>query len=194
MFGLLLLQPYSIGINIEAFKLADSIASPALNYVMAILAKSFFVVLPVIALYMYFYRKDPNAYSLVVAGILFFIVSDVIKNIIREPRPCNISELSWINNVGCQSSFSFPSDHAAVLTGLAFFLKGYKYLRLAYVVWLLLILFGRVYLGLHYFTDVIAGVVISIVLYYLLSRYTKQINKFLNKIMKKILPRIALNW
>ena len=43
MLGLLFLQPYNIGINIEAFKLADSLASPGLNYIMALLAKSFFI-------------------------------------------------------------------------------------------------------------------------------------------------------
>ncbi|MCL5122450.1 MAG: phosphatase PAP2 family protein [Candidatus Marsarchaeota archaeon] len=192
MLGLLFLQPYNIGINIEAFKLADSLASPGLNYIMALLAKSFFIVLPAIVLYMYFYKKDMNTYSFIIAGIVFYVVSDIIKNIVREPRPCNVSELSWINNVGCESTFSFPSNHASVLTGLAFFLKGYKYLRIAYVVWLLLILFGRIYLGVHYFTDVIAGVVLSVVLYYVLSIYAKRINKFFNNLVGRIFPKIAI--
>ena len=192
MIGLLFLQPYNIGINIEAFKLVDSLASPLLNYFMALLAKSFFVVLPALVLYMYFYKKDMNAYSFVVAGVVFYVVSDLIKNIVREPRPCNVSELSWINNVGCESSFSFPSNHASVLTGLAFFLRGYKYIRVAYIVWLVLILFGRIYLGVHYFTDVIAGVALSIALYYLVSKYAERINIFLNNLVKKLVPRIAL--
>ena len=109
-----------------------------------------------------------------------------------EPRPCNVSELSWINNLGCQNTFSFPSNHASVLTGLIFFLKPYKYLRILYFIWLALELFGRVYLGLHYFTDVIAGISLSIILYYIISFYKPKINELLNNLVKRVFPKLAL--
>ncbi len=150
-------------LNTAAFHVADSVASPALNSVMAILAESFFVVLPLLVIYM-FLKKDRNVVPFMIMAVAAYIIADIIKIIVREPRPCTVPQLSWINAVGCESStFSFPSGHATVLTGLSFFLGNYKYIRALYIFYVILILFGRVYLGQHYFTDVIAGIALSIV-------------------------------
>ncbi len=186
--------PYKIGINIWAFEFMKIIASAPLNIIMNLLASSFFVVLPLIALYLYFIKKDKNVYTFAVAVVLFYIISDLIKNLVREPRPChfNITGLNWINNLSCENSFSFPSNHASVLTGLGFFLKNYKYVEILYIAWLILVLFGRVYLGVHYLTDVIAGIFLSIFLYYLLNHFRTKINSVLNNIVKKISPKLAL--
>lgn len=193
-FGLIFLLyvlPYKVPINLWAFHAVQAIASPALTAVMALLSKSFLVVLPVLVLYLYL-RKNNNVYSFVIAGLLLFIVSDLIKIIIKEPRPCNIAELSWINHIACENTFSFPSNHASVLTGLVLFLGKHKYVRALYIAWLALILFGRIYLGLHYFTDVIAGMAISIAISAIILRYKDKINKVSNKIVKAILPMLAL--
>ena len=115
------IQAYKLGINIWAFEFAKDLASPALTSIMAIIGKSFLVVIPFLVLYLYFIKKDANVYTFIVAGVLFYVVSDAIKLITKEPRPCNVTELSWINNVACESSYSFPSNHASVLTGLTFF-------------------------------------------------------------------------
>ncbi len=186
------IQAYKLGINIWAFEFAKDLASPALTSIMAIIGKSFLVVIPFLVLYLYFIKKDANVYTFIVAGVLFYVVSDAIKLITKEPRPCNVTELSWINNVACESSYSFPSNHASVLTGLTFFLGKYRYLQIAYVIWLIMVLFGRVYLGLHYFTDVIAGIALSLAMYYVISKYKNRINKLLNNIVKRVLPKLAL--
>ena len=113
------IEAYKIGINIWAFEAAKALANPYLNVVMAYLAKSFFIVLPVLVIYLLL-KKDMNVYSFVVAGILLYVVSDAIKIITKEPRPCNVPYLTdvlHINYISCQSSFSFPSNHAGVLTG-----------------------------------------------------------------------------
>lgn len=191
---LLMIDAYSIGLNMAAFKAALALSSPALTYVMGILAKSYYLVLPALFLYMYF-KKDMNVYSYVIAGVLFFIISDTLKMIVREPRPCSTSEvLTTLNlsKIACESSYAFPSNHATVLTGLTLFMGKYKYIRAAYVVWLLIILFGRVYLLAHYLTDVIAGVAISLVIGYVIYRYRNRINAFLNGIVKRILPPLAV--
>jgi len=182
---IIFIEPYKLGINIWAFQAAKALASPALNIIMYWLAKSFLVVLPILVVYMLL-KRDMNVYTLVIAGILLYLISDVIKIITKEPRPCNITELAWINSMGCQTTYSFPSNHASVLTGLVFFLKNYKYVRVLYVVWLLLILFGRVYLGLHYFTDVLAGAALSLVVAYVLRRYEKRINALVSRIVDKV--------
>ncbi|MGC8648653.1 MAG: phosphatase PAP2 family protein [Candidatus Micrarchaeia archaeon] len=154
-------EPYNISINIWAFKAVKSVASPTLNTLMIYLASSFFIVLPLLALY-YIYKKDNNLYAFIAFGIIAFAISEIIKYIVQEPRPCNVSSLSWINNVACESSFSFPSNHASVLTGVIPFLNKYRVIQILYIIWLLFVLFGRIYLGVHYLTDVIAGILLSI--------------------------------
>ena len=187
-----LINGSQIGINIWAFQAMKVVASPILNSIMSPLAESFYVVIPAVALYLYFRKKDKNAYSFIVAAVALFIVGDILKHIFQEPRPCSLQELSWINSVGCEGGYSFPSDHATVLTGLVFFVKRYKYLRIAYIVWLIAVLFGRVYLGAHYLTDVFAGIVISLAVAYVIYRFEDRINGVANAIVRKVLPPLAL--
>ncbi len=184
----MLFEVYKLSINVWAFQAAKAVASPALDFIMYWLAKSFLVVLPLLAIYMLL-KRDMNVYSFVILGILLYVVSDAIKLVTQEPRPCDVSTtgLVWINHLACEASYSFPSNHASVLTGLTLFLKNYRYIQILYVVWLVLILFGRIYLGLHYFTDVLAGVALSLVVAYIVYRYRKQLNAFADKIVGRII-------
>jgi undecaprenyl-diphosphatase len=186
---LLSIDAYNIGINIAAFQFMKSIASPMLNSVMAALSQSFLLVLPLIALYMLL-RKDRNVYIFSISIVLFYVINDTLKYIVREPRPCNTPALSWINTVSCETNYSFPSSHAAVLTGLPAFMGKFRYVRIAYLIWLALILFGRVYLGEHYLTDVIAGMLLSIAMTYIMYKYRSEINNFIGKIIKKVVPQL----
>ncbi|MGC8585986.1 MAG: phosphatase PAP2 family protein [Candidatus Micrarchaeia archaeon] len=188
---MLAILAYKLGVNIAAFQFMKSIASPMLNYLMHALSESYLIVLPLLAIYMLL-RKDKNVYTFVIAVVLFYVVSDLIKIIVKEPRPCNTPELSWINSYACEANYSFPSNHATVLTGLVAFMGRYKYVRIAYIAWLLLVLFGRIYLGAHYFTDVLAGVLLSIAVAYVLYVYRNEINNLINKMLKKILPILSI--
>ncbi|MEM3839410.1 MAG: phosphatase PAP2 family protein [Candidatus Micrarchaeaceae archaeon] len=177
-------------LNNDAFKAADTIASHAMNIIMYYWAQSFLVVLPLVAIYL-FLRKDKDVFAFVVAAVVMYLVADIIKMIVREPRPCELPSFSWINTYGCEGGFSFPSDHAATLTGLAFFVNKYKYVRIAYAAWLIGVLFGRVYLGAHFLTDVIAGIVLSVVLGWILYRYKEKINGFCLRIFIITLKPLA---
>jgi undecaprenyl-diphosphatase len=172
-------------LNTWAFQAVGAISSQPLNSLMAPFAESFFIVLPLVAIWLY-YRKDKNVFSFVFAAVGLFIVGEVIKMIVMEPRPCSLPQLSWINHVGCESGFSFPSNHAMTLTGPILFLRGYTYLRWLYAIWLVLILFGRVYLGQHYLTDVLAGMVISIAIAYIVYRYRERIDRIALGIASRI--------
>ena len=179
-------------INSFAFQLMKSIANPTLNSFMALIAADMAViaVLVLLAFYLY-YKKDKNVFTYLFTAIAIYVISDLIKLIVHEPRPCTVPGLSWINTVGCDAStFSFPSNHATMLTGLSLFVGAYKYLRILYVIWLVLILVGRVYLGAHYLTDVIAGMAIGLIISWAIRRYSKKINAFFASIAKRILPQL----
>ncbi len=171
-------DPSTLGINIYTFQIMKGIAAatgPVLNPVMNAIADSFYVVLPLLLIYLYL-RKDTAIYAYIFTVVLLFVIGYGIKQIVQEPRPCAVASLSWINNpYGCESGYSFPSDHAMVLTGLIFFLWKYKWPRVVYAAWFILVLFGRVYLGVHYITDVAVGAVLSIIIAYVAYRYKDSI-------------------
>lgn len=180
-------------INNLAFQLAGSIASPALTWFMNYFAISFYVVLLVIGVFLYL-KKDKNLFAYIVAMVVLFCLSEILKRIFQEPRPCQIEDFSWLQGV-CESGFGFPSSHATVLTGLYLFVKGYRYLNILYIIWLVIILFGRIYLGSHYLTDVIAGVIVSIVVTAIIYKYKEKVNAYFGKIAIRFLkPLFGAKW
>ena len=179
-------------INSGAFSMVNQMVSPGLNFIMKYWAESFYIILPLIALYLYL-KKDKNLIPYAVAVVVMFAISEIIKDIVKEPRPCSLQDYSWINHIGCESGYGFPSGHATTLTGLFFFMKNYKYVRTAYIIWLIVTLFGRIYLGQHYFTDVAAGVVIGLVGSYLLYRYEDLINGVAKKLCGPIIKVLGVN-
>lgn len=83
--------------------------------------------------------------------------SHVIKPLVQRPRPCQ-TYADVRTPDGCGPASSFPSSHAANTGGVAVILS------LAYPAWTplaaafaLLVGLSRVYLGVHYPSDVLAG-------------------------------------
>ena len=111
---------------------------------------------------------------LIVLGITDASVNMWFKPWIGRVRPCNVfTEVHLL--AGCSNSGSFPSSHAANIFGAGTILT-YFYRR-AYLVWLIiafLVSFSRIYVGVHYPLDVIAGIfwgVLSGILILLISNY-----------------------
>ena len=98
--------------------------------------------------------------------ILLVLLNQSLKFTFQRPRP----ELNILNATG----YSFPSGHAMVNAGFYGFLmyliviskisKPYKLILCTlFTILILLIGVSRVYLGVHYITDVIAGIFFSII-------------------------------
>ena len=100
--------------------------------------------------------------NLAISGIL----NQILKNIVQRPRP---TEFRLIDEKG----YSFPSGHSMVSAAFYGFLIYliFKNVKNKYLKWIsiilltiLIILIGisRIYLGVHYTSDVLAGFLISI--------------------------------
>jgi len=187
----LFFNPDAVGINIAVLQSMKSIATPFLNTVFLYLDESFYLVMPLAVLFLYL-RKRMDAYSMAVSFVLLFIIGEVLKLVFMEPRPCNDLSLPWINAPSCDSSYSFPSDHATVLTGPLIFLRSSRLATALYGVWLVAVLFGKLYLGQHYLTDIVAGAVVSILVVLVINRYRNWINSLCNGIVARIVPRLAI--
>jgi undecaprenyl-diphosphatase len=90
----------------------------------------------------------------------------LFKNTIQRLRPCHepaLEGLLHLINGKCGGQYGFVSSHAANTFGVAFFCFGLftsgrtRYLAKALIVWAALVSFSRIYLGVHYPLDVLAG-------------------------------------
>ncbi len=173
-------------LNLAAYQVTEKLGSPLLYHIMSYVVESYFIVLPIVILYLLF-KRDRNAFSFAVALLVLYMVGDIIKMIVKEPRPCSLQGLQYLQGY-CDTGYSFPSNHATVLTGLALFIN-YRYLKILYLMWVAILLFGKVLLAQHYLTDIIAGVIISLVIARLLKVFSRDINETLAKIFNKIFGR-----
>lgn len=105
-------------------------------------------------------RKRAKISSLVqlwISGLCGGIISMVLKTIIQRERP--IIEMTF---AGMQD-YSFPSTHAAIAAAaLPILWYTLPKLRAFWIVWVVLVLFSRIYLELHYLSDVVWGSVLGL--------------------------------
>ena len=109
--------------------------------------------------------------ALILDGILCNLL---LKNLMRRIRPCDINDAVRLL-IPYPSDYSFPSGHTAVsfAAASALYFAGEKYLWKAALVLAAFIAFSRMYLYVHYPTDVLGGVVIGIIAGYLGYRLVK---------------------
>ena len=138
-----------------------------------------FTVLAGVLIFM-FCKKNRWFITIDLVGVT--LVNQVIKHIIRRPRP-NVLRLVE------ESGYSFPSGHSMVsmaFYGIIFYLV-YKNVSNKYLKWILIILlsllilsigFSRIYVGVHYFTDVAGGFLLGLAyLIIYINIYNKRIGK-----------------
>ncbi len=112
------------------------------------------------------WKGGPKGRWMVALAMLAALIIDptiyrIIKPLVGRIRPCHDPSLVWVRIVdGCGGRFSFPSSHAANMFGLAVVIGAF-YKATRYYIYSIaaLVAIGRVYLGVHYPSDVIAGAV-----------------------------------
>lgn len=131
--------------------------------------------------------KGKSKGKIAVIGLLLLItVSDqtgyrILKELFERIRPCNALS-DAITPVGCAGGFSFPSNHALNNFAAAIFLirlfPAYKW---AFLIVAILISISRIYLGVHYPSDVIGGALIGAAFGYLFSIAALNLEKYFIK-------------
>ena len=135
-----------------------------------------------LSIFLLFRNKKIFLYFCSLTLISEFLCS-IIKNIVKRPRPSNVLQISF------NSGYSFPSSHVVISTCLYGFIinlirkniknKNIKnILSLLLSVLILLIGISRIYLGVNFATDVIAGFTFGLFLLFIFIKFIyKKIGK-----------------
>ena len=108
-------------------------------------------------------RKTGAAVLVSYIGVLLF-GELLLKHLVVRPRPCQIDQ-AFAMLVKRPTSSSFPSTHSAFAFGAATAIfMNYRKIGIAALVVAALVAFSRLYLFLHFPTDVLCGIILGIAL------------------------------
>lgn len=121
----------------------------------------------VIAIAMMFFKKSRRCgiLMLISMALTLLIGEFIIKNIVCRVRPCNVNTTIEML-VKRPSSYSFPSGHtgSSFAAAMSICLNKKWYWGLTAILFAALIGFSRMYLYVHYPTDVLAGMALGMLI------------------------------
>ena len=100
-------------------------------------------------------------------------------------RPCHNFEIGHLVHVvtGCGGKFGFLSGHSTTSFAIAVFagnLLNQKYWRIGLLGWAAMVAYSRIYVGVHYPTDIIAGAILGIglalAILWLMRQFTEKLS------------------
>lgn len=166
-----------IGYKLVSTFLISDFATPIAKFITNF-GGAIFLIIATIILFILIKNKKIG-FSIISNLVIVTILNQLLKNILQRPRP---NEFRIVEETG----YSFPSGHS--MASMAFYgyliYLIYKYVKNKYLKWTLIVLLGilictigisRIYLGVHYTSDVLGGFLISIL--YLVI-YISAVNKF----------------
>lgn len=146
--------------------------------------------IPVYLIFLFFlWRKfrEKIWIILVFAALLVFLSDQIsvhlFKDIFQRLRPCHEPELmGWIHLIDgkCGGSFGFYSSHASNIWAVAVFVLSMLgnrniLLIIPILIWAMLISYSRIYLGVHYPGDILAGMLAGSLLGWMIARFAKNV-------------------
>lgn len=172
----------------------NSYHSPFFDTLMMGISARFFWA-PFYALLIFFIFKEKKWYGFLVLVFVALTITagdqisvHLFKNVFHRLRPTHqpgVENLVHVVNGYRGGLYGFISSHAtnsfsvlALLTHL--FRNKYKWIHWALWIWALLIIYSRMYLGVHYPGDILGGVIVGYLIgtgLYYLYRYTENLIK-----------------
>ena len=122
------------------------------------------------------YMDKKNRYKIFILIPMVIIIGDFIgsqiKHFVLRPRPWTVSELDIINlGSGKGKLLSFPSNHSLNIMGLiTILIQLYSQYKFYFLIYACIIMFSRIYIGVHYPSDVLVGGILGFIIGIILLR------------------------
>ena len=149
-----------------------------------------YIWIPLYALFLYLLwkRYGKNIWLVMIFAALLVFLSDQIsvhlfKDVFQRLRPCHepaLEGMVHLVNDKCGGRFGFYSSHASNVFAIAVFViflsgRNRKWLALPILLWALFVAYSRIYLGVHYPADVLAGALAGSLLGWIVARFLKNL-------------------
>ena len=128
----------------------------------------FFIALALLAVFIRDQKKRKAAVLLFAGLTLSYYFVYFLKNLIARPRPFEAME--GVRLLFRAGGFSFPSAHAAQAFMAAAVLSRFFRMSVLFFAVACIVAFSRVYIGVHYPSDVLAGALLGSAIGYALVR------------------------
>jgi len=164
-----------IGIYNLLFKMQSVSSTVFMNFMSYLGSATILITLTAIILI--FAKNKKSASKIAINLALVFILNRILKAIFRRQRPS-------VLRLAEETGYSFPSGHAMVSIGYYGYIiyLVYKYVKnkkarniiIAFLALLILLIgISRIYLGVHYATDIIGAYIIGLIYLYVFINKTK---------------------
>ncbi|MDD1474922.1 phosphatase PAP2 family protein [Dolichospermum sp. ST_sed4] len=178
-----------LGIDTTIIVLLQSFRNSFFDFLSIFFAYTFsttvLAIFTVILLAIFFIKKNKKIFLIPVALCVLTIIVKILKDVVARPRPEYMLQLPMLP----YSQYSFPSGHTAAAFLLAVLLSK-QYPKYKFLFYSIAILVGlsRIYLGLHYLSDVIASVLLGTLLGVLFVYKEKEVLDLGAKIINLVNP------
>ncbi len=156
----------------QVFSVISSIRTPLLTNFLTNLTNIMpYILIISFILLLFFLKKDKHhlRINLLLSYIFGYSLVLIIKFLIKAERP--------LNSLIPENGYSFPSGHALLATVLFLTLifaykndiknESLRYTFIALNIFLILFVsFSRIYLQVHYFSDVLAGIILGVIFFF----------------------------
>jgi len=195
-----------LGFDLSVFEWVQGIQNKALTAIFVTITTLgdegiIFIAIAIIFLFTKKYRKIGFA-MLIALGVMTICNNLVLKELVARPRPYMLygvdpeayalwggenAKYFFPHLVHYHTSYSFPSGHTSSAFAAAFAILFYnKKIGIPMTVFAALMGFSRIYVEVHYCTDVIAGAVVGLVYAFIGFMIVKLVYPYFEKLIDKL--------